>query len=67
MERTPNYGLYKPGTDDFIDIADINANMDIIDEALANRPSGNTPVRARIKSTLAGEPVIGNITVIEEE
>lgn len=60
MERTTNYGLYKPGSDDFISVDDLNANMDIIDEALANRSGGNTPVSAMLVANSAGTPVIGN-------
>lgn len=60
MERTTNFGLYKPGADDFISIDDINANMDIIDEALANRSGGNTPVSAMLVANSAGTPIIGN-------
>lgn len=65
MERTPNFGLYKPGTDDFINIDDLNANMDIIDEALANRSGGNTPVSAMLVANSSGTPVIGNATFEE--
>lgn len=67
MERTTNYGLYKPGSDDFISVDDLNANMDIIDEALANRSGGNTPVNAVVSAKSAGLPIIGNLSVIEEE
>ncbi|MCI8336507.1 MAG: hypothetical protein HFI72_05045 [Peptococcaceae bacterium] len=31
---TKNYNLKKPSPEDFVDIADINSNMDVIDEAL---------------------------------
>lgn len=34
MNYTSNYNLRKPSNNDFYDIADPNANMDIIDEAL---------------------------------
>lgn len=60
MERTTNFGLYKPGADDFISIDDINANMDIIDEALANRSGGNTPVSAMLVAESAGDSIIGD-------
>ena len=65
MERTTNFGLYKPGADDFINIDDLNANMDIIDEALANRSGGNTPVSAMLVANSAGTPVIGDATIEE--
>lgn len=65
MERTTNYGLYKPGSDDFISVDDLNANMDIIDEALANRSGGNTPVSAMLVANSAGTPVIGDATIEE--
>ena len=65
MERTPNFGLYKPGTDDFINIDDLNANMDIIDDALANISSG-APVNAMVATFSAGQSVIGDLSVIEE-
>ena len=29
---TPNYNLKKPGASDTVDIADINGNMDVIDQ-----------------------------------
>ena len=66
MERTNNFGLYKPGADDFISIDDINANMDIIDEALANRSGGNTPVSALLVADSAGDSIIGNAQKEEE-
>ncbi len=66
MERTTNFGLYKPGADDFISIDDINANMDIIDEALANRSGGNTPVSAMLVAESAGDSIIGNAQKEEE-
>ena len=47
MERTTNYGLYKPGNDDFISVDDLNANMDIIDAALKNA-GGNVPANAAL-------------------
>jgi hypothetical protein len=65
MERTTNYGLYKPGSDDFISVDDLNANMDIIDEALANRSGGNTPVSTMLVANSAGTSVIGNATFEE--
>ncbi len=34
IEKTPNYNLNKPGYDNFGDVADLNANADIIDGAL---------------------------------
>ena len=34
MELTPNYGLKKPGQDDFYNVDDFNANADVIDEEL---------------------------------
>ncbi|MBR4510060.1 MAG: hypothetical protein IKP25_05190 [Ruminococcus sp.] len=49
MERTPNFGLYKPGTDDFINIDDLNANMDIIDTELKKASGGgNTASSAKL-------------------
>lgn len=66
MERTTNFGLYKPGADDFISIDDINANMDIIDEALANRSGGNTPVSATLVAESAGDAIIGDAQKEEE-
>jgi len=66
MERTTNFGLYKPGADDFISIDDINANMDIIDEALANRSGGNTPVSAMLVADSAGDSIIGDAQKEEE-
>lgn len=66
MKRTTNFGLYKPESDDYISIDDINANMDIIDEALASISGGSTPVNGVLSLHLAGEPVIGNITIEEE-
>ena len=35
MIYTPNYNLKKPGTDDLVDVDDLNDNADIIDGALA--------------------------------
>ncbi len=35
-DYTENYHLKKPSTEDFVNIADINGNMDLIDEALSN-------------------------------
>lgn len=35
---TTNYNLKKPADDDFINIADLNGNADIIDEELKKRP-----------------------------
>lgn len=44
---TDKYRLKKPGAEDFADIADINANMDKIDETLGNKAdldeSGKVP------------------------
>ncbi len=44
---TDKYRLKKPGAEDFADIADINANMDTIDETLGNKAdldeSGKVP------------------------
>lgn len=34
IQKTPNYGLNKPGYDEFADIAELNENADIIDDAL---------------------------------
>ena len=34
---TTNYNLKKPAPEDFVNVADINTNMDIIDEALAEQ------------------------------
>lgn len=36
---TDNYNLKKPAPSDFVDVADLNGNMDIIDEELAKRAS----------------------------
>lgn len=45
---TTNYNLKKPADDDFINIADLNGNADIIDEELKKRPvvgeDGKLPV-----------------------
>ena len=45
--NTEHYNLKKPDPEDFADIADINGNMDIIDETLANKadltPQGTIP------------------------
>ena len=35
MQETPNYKFKKPENDDFFNIEDLNANFDIIDEAIA--------------------------------
>lgn len=37
IEKTTNYELNKPGYNEFADIADLNSNMDLIDEALAGK------------------------------
>ena len=37
MTYTTNYNLKKPGTDDLVDIDDLNGNADIIDSALAGK------------------------------
>lgn len=36
MDYTTNLNLKKPGSDDFIDTADINGNMDVIDGSISN-------------------------------
>lgn len=35
--KTPNYNLNKPAYEEFADIADLNENADIIDDALADK------------------------------
>ena len=44
MTYTPNYNLKKPGTDDLVDVGDLNDNADAIDTALGGKqdtlPSG---------------------------
>lgn len=64
MERTPNFGLYKPGTDDFINIDDLNANMDIIDTEL-KKASGSGVTAARTK--LRVKAAKGFISVCDSE
>ena len=41
MEKTKNYGLNKPASEDFYNVADFNENADILDKALADI-SGST-------------------------
>ena len=65
MERTTNFGLYKPGTDDFINIDDLNANMDIIDEALAHAGGGGIAFSAALK-TRSVKGFASSVELIEE-
>ena len=37
MKKTPNYNLNKPTYEEFGDVADLNANADIIDAALQDK------------------------------
>lgn len=36
MQKTTNYNLNKPDLTDYVDVTDLNENMDIIDEAIKN-------------------------------
>ncbi len=41
---TENFDLIKPDDEDYYDVADFNANMDIIDEALAESVGGSDKI-----------------------
>lgn len=57
MQKTTNLQLNKPDYDDVADIADINENMDIIDEAIGNKSdSGHT-------HTLTGNDIVGILPI----
>ena len=43
MTYTTNYNLKKPGTDDLVDVADLNDNADTIDAALVGKQDELTP------------------------
>lgn len=73
MKQTPNLNLNKPDGTDVVDIADLNANMDIIDAKLGTAghdhsgTAGNGP---KITSTglangAATDTVIGNRTITD--
>lgn len=42
MQTTTNLGLKKPESTDTVNIADLNYNADILDNAVASRPTMNT-------------------------
>ena len=52
---TPNLNLKKPATTDYVDIADINGNMDLIDDA-CNTLSTNMQKKAGWTSTTVTVP-----------
>jgi hypothetical protein len=55
MTETPNLGLQKPGDNGILDIEVIDANMDIIDGAVAGKAeSGHTHTPESIGALLAG-------------
>jgi hypothetical protein len=71
MQQTPNLGLNKPDGTDVVDIADLNANMDIIDGKLGatghnhNGTVGNGPkiTNAGLAAGAADDAAIGSRTV----
>ena len=71
IEKTPNYNLNKPTYEEFGDVADLNANADIIDAALqdkvdkeAGKGLSEANFTASEKSKLAGIATGANKTVI---
>lgn len=71
MQQTPNLNLNKPDGTDIVDIADLNANMDIIDAKLGttghnhNGTAGNGPkiTNSGLAAGAADDVAIGNRTV----
>lgn len=57
MQKTTNYGLNKPDTTDFYDVADQNANMDVIDEKLKEIDDG--------KLSLDGGTLSGALNLVQ--
>lgn len=44
MSTTENFGLRKPGADEFYNIEDFNGNMDVIDEELKKLSEKDVPI-----------------------
>lgn len=51
MQKTAKLGLNKPDLTDYVNISDLNENMDVLDEAVGNAEDGLTTHLADDAST----------------
>lgn len=65
MKQTTNYGLNKPEGTDVVNISDLNANMDIIDEKMADKIN-STGDGSNLTETFSQASSLGNILTGEK-
>lgn len=58
---TENFNLIKPEDEEYYDVADFNANMDVIDEALAENAGGSEMLQGVISADGQGVRIIKSI------
>lgn len=61
---TENFNLIKPEDEEYYDVADFNANMDVIDEALAENAGGSEMLQGIISADGQGVRMVKSIQTV---